>query len=66
MSYFAEQRRPKNEDVVETSIYLNDTAGISPTSVVNENAKTQQRANWFSFRLRKSEAAKILHTSWCR
>ena len=42
LSDFAQQLRRKNTDVPDIYIILLDTAGISPTVILNENAKTEE------------------------
>ena len=49
LSDFAQQLRRKNVDVPGIYFTLRDAAGITPTLVLNENAKG--RASWFPFKI---------------
>ena len=46
LSHFAQQLRRKNADVPDIHFTLLDAAGISPTLVLNRNAKTKERGSW--------------------
>ena len=65
LSDFAQQLRRKNADVPDIYFTLLDAAGISPTLILNQNAKTKERGSWVPFKLWTSEAAKVVHTMWC-
>ena len=41
--YFAQQLRRKNAEVPDIYFTLLDAAGISPTPILNQNAKTKER-----------------------
>ena len=43
--------RRKNVDVPDNYFTLLDAAGISPSLVFNQNAKTKDRGSWIPFRL---------------
>ena len=62
LSGFAQQLRCKN--AAAPDIYL-DAAGISPTLALNQNIKAKERGRWVHFRLRTSEARKIVHARRC-
>ena len=48
---FAQQLRRKNADVPDIYFILLDTAGISPTLILNQNAKTKERGRWVPFKI---------------
>ena len=58
-----------NNCVVKTQTFeiftLLDAAGISPTLILNQNAKAKKSGTWVPFKIRPSEAAKAVHTGWC-
>ena len=56
LSDFAQQLRRKNADVPDISFTLLDAAGISPTLILNQNAKAEERRSWS---LSKSERQKL-------
>ena len=58
---FAQKLRRKNADFPGIYFTLLDTAGISPTLILNQNAKAKERGSWS---LSKSERHKLqkLHT----
>ena len=63
-SDFAQQLRCKNADVPDlyfTLLYLTllDAARISPTLILNQNAKAEERGSWVPFKIWTSEAAKV-------
>ena len=62
---FAQQLRCKNADVPDIYFTLLDIAGISPTLILNPNAKAIEKGNWVPFKIWLSEAAKVVHTGWC-
>ena len=64
LSDFAQQLRRNNADVPDIYFTLLDTAGISPTLILNQNAK-QKRGRWVPFKISASEAAEAVHTGWC-
>ena len=65
LSDFAQQLRRKNADVPDIYFTLLDSAGISPTLILNQNAKTKERGSWVPFKIWTSGAAKAVHTGWC-
>ena len=65
LSDFAQQLPRKNADVPDIYFSLLDAAGISPTLILNQNAKAKERGSWVPFKVRTSEAAKLLDTGWC-
>ena len=65
LSDFAQHLGRKNADVPDIYYNLLDAAAITPTLVLNQNAKTKKRGSWVLFRLQTSEAAIIVHPSWC-
>ena len=65
LSDFAQQLRRKNADVPDIYFTLLDAADISPTLVLNQNAKAKERGSWVPFKIWTSEAAKAVHTEWC-
>ena len=65
LSDFAQQLRRKNAHVPDIYFTLFDAAGISPTLILNQNAKAKERESWVPFIIRTSEAAKAVHTGWC-
>ena len=65
LSDFAQRLRRKNEDVPDLYFTLLDAAGISPTLILNQNAKARERGSWIPFKTSTSEAAKAVHTGWC-
>ena len=48
---FAQQLRRKNADVPDIYFTLLDAAGISPTLILNENAKAKERGSWVTFNI---------------
>ena len=46
LSDFAQQLRRKNADVPDIYFTLLDPAGISPTLILNQNAKAKERESW--------------------
>ena len=65
LSDFAQQLRRKNADVPDIYFNLLDAAGISPTLILNQNAKAKERGSWVTFKIWTSEAAETVHTGWC-
>ena len=65
LSDFAQQLRRKNADVPDIYFTLLNAAGISPTLILNQNAKAKKRGSWVPFKIWTSEAAKAVHTGWC-
>ena len=51
LSDFAQQLHRKNAEVPHTYFALLDAAGISPTLVLNQNAKTEGRGSWVTFKI---------------
>ena len=64
LSVFAQQLLRKNADVPDIYFTLLDVAGISPTLILNQNAKTKERGSWVPFKICTSQAAKVVHTGW--
>ena len=50
-SNFAQQLRRKNADVPDFYFTLLDAAGISPTLILNQNAKAKERGSWVPFKI---------------
>ena len=48
---FAQQLRRKNADVPYIYFTLLDAAGISPTLILNQNAKTKERGSWVPLKI---------------
>ena len=65
LSDFAQQLRHKNADVPDIYFTLLDVADLSPTLILNQNAKAKERGSWLPFKIWTSEAAKAVHTGWC-
>ena len=65
LSDFAQQLRRKNADVPDLYFTLLDAAGLSPTLILNQNAKAKARGSWVPFKIWTSEAAETVHTGWC-
>ena len=57
-SEFTQYLRRKNADVPHTHIILLDAAGISPSLVLNPNAKAKLKGIWVPFIVWTSEATK--------
>ena len=51
LSDFAQQLRRKNADVPDIYFTLLDAAGISPTLVLNQNAKAKEGGSWVPFKI---------------
>ena len=51
LSDFAQQLRRKNADVPDIYFTLIDSAGISPTLILNQNAKAKERGSWVPFKI---------------
>ena len=51
LSDFAQQMRRKNADVPDIYFTLLDAAGISPTLILNQNAKAKGRGSWVPFKI---------------
>ena len=51
LSDFAQQLRRINADVPDIYFTLLDAAGISPTLILNQNAKAKERGSWVSFNI---------------
>ena len=65
ISDFTLPLRRKNADVPDIYFTLLDAAGISPSLVFNQNAKTKDRGSWVPFKVGTSEAAKTVYTRCC-
>ena len=48
---FAQQLRRKNAEVPDICFPLLDAAGISPTPILNQNAKAKERGSWVPFKI---------------
>ena len=48
---FAQQLRQKNADIPDIYFTLLDAAGISPTLILNQNAKAKERGSWVPFKI---------------
>ena len=64
-SDFTQQLRRKNAEVPYIYFALLDAAGISPTLILNQNAKAKERGSWVPFKIWTSEATETVHTGWC-
>ena len=51
LSDFAQQLRRKNADVPDIYFTLLDAAGLSPTLILNQNAKAKERGSWVPFKI---------------
>ena len=51
LSDFAQQLRRKNADVPDIYFTLLDAAGISPTLILNQDAKAKERGSWVPFKI---------------
>ena len=51
LSGFAQQLRRKNADVPDNYFTLFDAADISPTLILNQNAKAKERGSWVPFKI---------------
>ena len=51
LSDFAQQLRRKNAYVPDIYFTLLDAAGISPTLILNQNAKAKERGSWVPFKI---------------
>ena len=51
LSDFARQLRCKNAEVPDIYFILLDAAGISPTLILNQNAKAKERGSWVPFKI---------------
>ena len=51
LSDFAQKLRRKNADVTDIYLSLLDAAGITPTLVLNQTAKTKERGSWVPFKV---------------
>ena len=50
-SDFAQQLSRKNAEVPDIYFTLLDAAGISPTLILNQNAKAKERGSWVPFKI---------------
>ena len=62
---FAQHLRRKNADVPDIYFTLLDAADISPSIVLNQNAKAKERGNWIPFKIWATKASKTLYTWSC-
>ena len=51
LSDFAQQLRRKNANVPDIYSTSLDAAGISPTLILNQNAKAKERGSWITFKI---------------
>ena len=51
LSDFAQQLRRKNADLPHIYFTLLDAAGISPTLILNQNAKAKETGSWVPFKI---------------
>ena len=51
LSDFALQLRRRNADIPDIYFTLLDAAGISPTLILNQNAKAKERGSWVPFKI---------------
>ena len=61
---FPQQLRPENADIPDIYFTLLDPSGITPTLILNQNAKAKERGSYVPFKILTSEAAKAVHTRW--
>ena len=61
---FAQQLCRKNPEVPDIYFTFIDSAGKSPTLILNQNAKAKERGSWIPFKNWTSEAEKAVHTGW--
>ena len=66
ISDFTQHLRRKNADIPDIYFTLLDAAGISPSSVFNQNAKAKDWGSWVPFTVWTSEAAKTVYARCCR
>ena len=59
---FVQQLRRKNAEVPDIYFTLLDAAGISPTLILNQNAKAKKRESWVLSKIWTSEAPKVVNT----
>ena len=48
---FAQQLRRKNAEVADIYFTLIDASGISPTLILNQNARAKERGSWVLFKI---------------
>ena len=48
---FAQQLRQKNAEVPDIYFTLLDAGGMSPTPILNQNAKAKERGSWVAFKI---------------
>ena len=65
ISDFTLHLRRKNADVPDIYFALPDAAGISPSLVLNQNAKAKDRGSGAPFKVWTSEAAKTVYARCC-
>ena len=65
ISDFTQHLRRKSADAPYIYFTLLDAAGISPSLVFNENAKTKDRGSWVPFKVWTSEAAESVYARCC-
>ena len=65
LSGFAQQLRRNNTDVPDIDFTLLGAADLSPTLLLNQNAKANERLAWVPFKIRMSQVAKSVHEVWC-
>ena len=56
---FAQQLRRKNADIPDIYFALLDAAGISPTLILNQNAKTKERGSWIPFKTERQKLQRL-------
>ena len=59
---FAQQLRRENAEIPDIYFLLFEAASISPTLILNQNAKAKERGSWVLFKIWTSEAAQAVHT----
>ena len=64
LSDFVQQLRRKNADVPDIYFTLLDAAGITPTLILNQNAKAKERGSWVPFQNLNVRSCKAVHTRW--
>ena len=64
VSDFPQQLHRKNAEVRSVSLIFFDGAVIPPTLILNPNAKAKERGKWIPFKIKTSDATKIVHAVW--
>ena len=59
---FAQQLRRTNSDVPDINFTLLDAAGISPTLILNQNAKAKEKGSWVPSKKSERQKLQMLYT----